>query len=124
RHIVTNRPYRGVPVLFLLNARNSPATRGGDLSSRLARTGGQPHRRGTQWDCPGNKVGSYREQSAASSCPSRCAADDRKTSEAIQKRLQSNRSCCGRSSSSSSERDWSLFAKAATAAGSDTPHLA
>src|SRR5262244_3242718 len=36
-------------------------------------------------------------------------------------RLQTNRSWCGRSSSSSSERDWSLFAKAATAAAvSDT----
>ena len=26
----------------------------------------------TQWDCPGNKVRSRREQSAASSCPNRC----------------------------------------------------
>ena len=122
-------------MLFLLNARNSAATRGGDLSSRLERTGGQPHRRGTQWDCPGNKVRSYRKQSAASSCPnrcprdywgpSRCAGDERKTSEAIAKMLQINRSWCGRSSSSSSERDWSLLAKAATAASvSDTPHLA
>lgn len=44
------------------------------------------------------------------------AGDEGKTSEAIAKSLQTNRSWCGRSSSSSSERDCSLFAKAATAA--------
>ena len=39
--------------------------------------------------------------------------------------LQTNRSWCGRSSSSSSDRVWSLFAKAATAAPvSDSRHLA
>src|SRR5262245_29393961 len=124
--MAVTRPLTRSPVLFLLNARNSPATRGGDLSSRLARTGGQPYR--GESSGTGNKVRSQREQSAASSCPNRCPRDycgpplrrrraedfggnrEKPPDQPVVKLLERERLVALR--------------KAATAAVSDTPHLA
>ena len=53
-----------------LPAGSAFGTVGGRLAGSIIKPMGRE-----QWDCPGNKVRSHREQSAGSSCPNRCPRD-------------------------------------------------